>query len=41
MSSSHRLDHANTGGSAINTDLDNDNNGRGLFADGCFYGGNA
>ena len=32
---------ASTGGNAINTGLDNYNNGRGLLADGLFYGGNA
>ena len=30
---------ANTGGNAINTDLDNVNFGRGRLADGLFYGG--
>jgi hypothetical protein len=32
---------ANTGGSAINTGLNNDNYGRGLLAEGCCHGGNA
>jgi uncharacterized repeat protein (TIGR01451 family) len=32
---------ANTGGKAINTGLDNYNNGRGGLADGLLYGGNA
>ena len=39
-SSSPAWSNSTTGGSVINTNLDNFNNGRGSLADGTFYGGN-